>query len=203
MSTTPKPTFEFCAYRYLVQWLRDEQYLHQTLSSKPTPDDIRDALRYFQVARTFRNLAKIQISQLVLELFDNAEKQQSLTPTQKVVALASEFRNSFGSYNISAASKLFWLKHRTPYIIYDSRAARSLRAMGCTFENGNYTQYSDCWREQFYKREKSLSFAASRLNEIRPFLPNWHDPEEYLKSIPGEPWFLERVFDIYLWENGG
>jgi hypothetical protein len=119
------------------------------------------------------------------------------------MTLASRFRERFAQFNLAAASKLLWLKHRRPYIIYDSRAVKALRDLGCRFENANYSEYYNCWRNQYSQREKTIKQAASRLHEVRAFLPPWHGTKAELKALASRPWFLERVFDIYLWEVGG
>ena len=43
--------------------------------------------------------------------------------------------------------------------------------------------------------------AASKLHEVRTFLPQQRSEPELI-ALASQPWFLERVFDIYLWEMG-
>ena len=164
-----------------------------------------DLLRrpYFQVARTFAGLASDEAAQAVVDALRDVDVDSALAPEAKVPALASRFRERFNQFNVSAASKLFWLKHKLPYVIYDSRAVNALRDLGCAFENANYAQYCRCWREQYAQRQDAIKKAASRLHEVRAFLPSWHGSDEELNSLAKQPWFLERVFDIYLWEMGG
>jgi hypothetical protein len=45
--------------------------------------------------------------------------------------------------------------------------------------------------------------ASELLREIQPFLAAWHKSKESIGELTREVWFLERVFDIYLWELGG
>ncbi len=47
---------EYCASRFLVQWMRHEQRLHNSISANPDNEVIKDALAYFQVSRSFGGL---------------------------------------------------------------------------------------------------------------------------------------------------
>lgn len=195
--------FEYCALRFLMQWEQRERTLHGQIANNPSLDQIRSALRYFQVARTFRGLKSDQAAQAVADALCQVDEQSALSPEQKVTTLASRFKATFSQFNLSASSKLFWLRHKRPYIIYDSRAVAALRDLGCTFENANYVEYCNCWRNQYNQRKDAIKKAACRLHEVRSFLPLWHQTEAELKALALQPWFLERVFDIYLWEMGG
>jgi len=105
----------------------------------------------------------------------------------------------FANASRSASSKLFWLKHKDSYVIYDRRAVTALRHLGCNFPNANYGEYWKCWQEQYSQHRTAIETAASRLPDVRAFLP-WHRTEEELMALASQQWFLERVFDIYLWE---
>lgn len=130
MSVVDLP-FEFCALRFLLQWERSERFIYEQISKNPTQDQIRSALRYFQVARTFKGLKSAEAAQYVVDALDEVSKRSSLGPVEKVNALAAAFQKRFAQFNRSAASKLFWLKCREPYIIYDSRAVLALKELGC------------------------------------------------------------------------
>jgi hypothetical protein len=199
----PELPFEYCALRFLIQWEQREKSLHQQIVGNPSLVHIRSALRYFQVARTFPGLGSDEAAQAVADALRNVDGQMQLSPEQKVTTLASQFRDRFNQFNLSPSSKLFWLKHKQPYIIYDSRAVTALRELGCNFQNANYSEYCRCWQEQYGQRRTAIQKAASRLREVRAFLPSWHRTELELTALASHPWFLERVFDIYLWEMGG
>lgn len=200
---TPQPSFEYYALRFLLQWEQRERELHTQLANDPTLQQLRAGLHYFQVARNFAGLRADDTAQAILEALMNIDFQEGPSPDEKVVALASRFRERLGKFNLSAASKLLWLRHKRPYIIYDSRAVHALRKLGSILENGNYAQYARCWREEYTQRENEIKKAASRLNEVRAFLTPWDGSAAELMAITAEPWFLERVFDTYLWEMGG
>jgi hypothetical protein len=199
---TPQLPFEYCALRFLLQWEQREKALHDEFAGNPTLTQIRSALRYFQVARTFAGLASDEAAQDVADALRQVDDDSHLSPEVKVTTLASRFREKFNQFNLSASSKLFWLKHREPYVIYDSRSVAALRDFGGSFDNANYGEYCKCWREQYIRRQLAIKQAASRLREIRSFLP-YDRTEAELTTLASQPWFVERVFDIYLWEMGG
>jgi hypothetical protein len=203
MDITELP-FEFCALRFLVQWEQGEKALHEQIAGNPSLTQIRSALRYFQVARTFKGLKSDEAAQAVADAFREVAGRSQLSPEEKVSALASRFQERFKQFNLSASSKLLWLKFKEPYVIYDSRAVRALKDMGCKLKDKiTYGEYCRHWREHYGQREAAIKKAASRLPEVKAFLPPWHRTEAELTQLAAQPWFLERVFDIYLWERGG
>jgi hypothetical protein len=199
----PELPFEYCALRFLIQWKQREKSLHDQMAGNPSLAEIRSALRYFQVARTFKGLRSDDAAQAVVDAFRNVDEQSQLSPEDKVSNLALRFKEKFNQFNLSASSKLFWLKHKEPYVIYDSRAVAALRELGRDFPNANYAAYCKCWRDQYSQHKKAISQASSRLREVKAFLPPCHRTETDLATLVSQSWFLERVFDTYLWEIGG
>ena len=130
------PGFEFCAFRFLIQWQEDEQKLHAAISSStPAATDIRGALSYFQVARNFRDLDQPEKTAFVLNSLLEVRADQTLqTPGAKVARLTQRLQEEFDQDNLLAASKLLWLSYREPYIVYDGRAVTALiRDLGYRF----------------------------------------------------------------------
>ena len=199
---TPELPFEYCALSFLLQWEQQERALHDQIVDNPSVQQIRSALGYFQAARTFKGLGSDEVAQCVVDMLLQVDGNLKLPPEDKVTALALRFKGRFGKLNLSAASKLLWLKHKLPYIIYDSRVVNALRKVGCNFEDGNYSEYCRCWRNQYSRVEEAIKKAAARLGEVRAFLP-WYQTELELTGLVSQPWFPERVFDTYLWEKGG
>lgn len=200
-----KYPFEFCALRYLLQWQRKEKKLHKLIKSDGLePAALRQALRYFQVARNFKGLKLDARASLIVESLLSIRANSHLNPEEKVVELATEFKNSEFQNNISASSKLLWLSHRRPYIIYDSRAFTALK------ENyrhegkaKDYISFCKSWRTAYKDCEPDISLAVNRLPNVRSFLPGSTPPDKSLLSLVNKQWFKERVFDVYLWELGG
>jgi hypothetical protein len=200
---TPEMPFEYCALRFLIQWEQRERTLHDRIAGNPSLGDIRSALRYFQVARTFKGLKSDEAAQAVADAFLQTDGQSLILPEQKVMTLASRFKDKFNRFNLSASSKLFWLRHKEPYVIFDARAVSALKDLGSTFGNANYSEYCKSWRDQYSRCQAAIKTAASRLPEVKAFLSPWHRTKTELRELASQPWFLERVFDIYLWEIGG
>lgn len=195
--------FEFCALRFLLQWEQREKKLHALMKDNPSRDDIRKSLRYFQVARNFKELKSDNKVDYILNAIHNVSRKQSLSPEAKVTELAKQFKSEFQTFNLSAASKLLWLRYKSPFIVYDSRAVKALKRLGCHFDERNYSKYCDQWKTQYEKHKSEVKTATARLVEIRSFFPVWHQSEGVLVLLISKPWFLERVFDVYLWEKGG
>jgi hypothetical protein len=59
------------------------------------------------------------------------------------------------------------------------------------------------WKTLYAQHESDVVRAAQRLPKLQPFFGSWGETRESLASIAKRRWFLERVFDIYLWELGG
>jgi len=196
--------FEFCALRFLLQWQGKEKALHRQIRATPTIDELRKALRYFQVARNFKGLKEQQKAEAALASLLRVRARQSLLPVERVKALADEFQGEFQQLNLSAASKLLWLSSRKPFIIYDSRAVTALRDFyKYKFDRKNYAEYCVAWRAEYTKHKGEIKAAVSRLPEVRAFMPAWPLTDDEMLRLVKASWFKERVFDIYLWEVGG
>jgi hypothetical protein len=103
---------------------------------------------------------------------------------------------------ISAASKFLWLLHKTPVVIYDDRACRCLNSLaGAQFSTEDYSAYRAGWNVQFKQFEPDILSACSGLTNLETFAPD-EEAKTSLRSQVGERWFLERVFDKFLWWNG-
>lgn len=193
--------YEFCSLRFLLQWDRAEEKLRFEFRDGPNVKVLRRALKHFQVARNFKGLKSDEVAKWIIVAL-NKVAATSLPPEQKVVALARKFRNKFSQFNLSAASKLLWLKGDNGVIIYDARAVAALCDMGSAFEKRDYAAYCKSWRRKFSARRKKIRAAAKRLPEARGFLPRKYQ-NKGLDALVTKKWFVDRVFDIYLWEAGG
>ena len=118
--------------------------------------------------------------------------------------LAEIFEKRFNQYNLSAASKLLWLSYSEPYVVYDNRAVTALRdEFGHRFEERDYSAYSKVWREEYVIFEGSIQSAVEQLPTGGMFMRACPFSDQELIRGAKETWFLERVFDIFLWEIGG
>jgi hypothetical protein len=196
---------EFCALRFLLQWLGSEQSLYRAIASSPTDEDIRKALAYFQVSRNFKGLSKEPAKvTLIRDALLNTRSNRILSADMKVEELARALQLRFEQFNLSAASKLLWLSFREPYVIYDKRAVEALsQKFKHKFSHRSYSQYAGAWRSQYADLESAIGTAVKELPKGRMFMPACRLTDEELLRLAGEAWFKERVFDIFLWEVGG
>lgn len=201
MKTKELP-YEYCALRFLTQWERKERSLYEVISRAPSANDVRKALRYFQVARGFRGL-RAEAEKIVAALATKCRGLNAKNVVSRVDGIAKSFEQDFGSRNLSAASKLLWLSRRNPVVILDSRSVASLGALGSKFDPRDYAAYYECWRAEFTKRRRQIKKAVSRLVTIKMFTAAWYKSPGELRKDLSSDWFVERTFDLFLWELGG
>ncbi len=194
--------YEYCAYRYLELWERFEKSLYRAISGTHSASQIRDALKYYKIARNFKGLKDDVVATNVSKELLKVDGCRGIY-SENVKDLASRFKKSCNQYNLSAASKLLWLRYRSPYLIYDSRAVTALHRMGNKFKNADYTLYCEAWRREFEKRSNEISLAARGLVSLpREYTAAFTQTDDELTKLVHSKWFIERVFDIYLWEIG-
>lgn len=197
--------FEFCALRYLLLWQRKEEALHISVKkAMPEVDDLRKALRHFQVARNFRGLEQDKKVELVRHALLKIRGDGALSAEDKVMSLTKAFKDKGFQYNLSASSKLLWLSLRKPFIIYDSRSLSALQSKySHSAKKTDYEAFCASWREAYKSHNEAILRAVNELPKVRSFLPGATPPDTRLLALVNKPWFRERVFDIYLWELGG
>ncbi len=194
---------EFCAYRYLQQWERKEKPLHNAMAGNPSAQQIRDSLKHYGIARNFKGLKDDGIAEKISHELINVSDDESQSAPEKVVALASRFKEHFGKFNISAASKLLWLRNKEPYLIYDSKAINALISLGNKLDKSDYFSYYTVWQQEYKKRKKEITVATNGLVDLpRKYTAAFDLTDSQLTKLVQSKWFNERVFDIYLWEIG-
>ena len=87
-----------------------------------------------------------------------------------------------------ATSKILWLKFRSPIVVYDKYVAIVVR-LKWNDPTFTYEIFCDKWRKKFEANEKEIREACAKLPQ------GCLDGEE---EITSQPWFEERVFDLYL-----
>lgn len=183
-------------------WDREESELHERMGHNPTPDVIHKSLKHFGVGRSFAGIASDPSAlPYIADALRDITQHGNLTANEaqeKVTLLTKQFKTKFKRSNLSAASKLLWLKHLTPFIIYDSRATLALGFA----KKPTYAVYCAEWRLNYESSRSAIAAASSRLCEIRGFLSSWLRSPDALSTITREDWFHERTFDVYLWETG-
>ena len=192
----------YCALRYLLLWEQHEKELHASMSTTPNLESLRKSLHYFRVSRTFRGIDNEATANLVLTALLGATDSGDVSPAEAVGQLAVRFTRDFQQNNLSAATKLLWLRHRRPFLVYDARAVAALKDMNYKFDTRSYAEYAEAWISAYKENKDSVLDAVALLPALQPFLASWHLSSASIERLVQKPWFRERVFDIFLWERG-
>jgi len=195
------PPFEYCALSFLEKWVRNERRLHDEISADAPIDSIRDALATFRVSRSFPELSK-KIKLVRSALLRVSGRPTRLNVVSRVDALADQFGEDFGSRNLSAASKLLWLRYRSPVVILDARSVAALCRLGRLSKPDSYASYHTAWCEEFEHRQSDVSDACRKLLKVEAFTSAWRTSTSAFRSEVTTRWFAERSFDAFLWELG-
>lgn len=126
MDTFLNIPYEYCAQQYLLFWENREKKMHKYMSGAPTSDEIRYTLKHYSIARNFKGLAEDHVAIKIAHELLYVSNKNGGDISDKVIDLATRFEKHFNKFNLSAASKLLWLRHKRPYLIYDSRALSAL-----------------------------------------------------------------------------
>lgn len=198
------PRLSYCAFKYLGQWIQYEDALHQSFKKAASPQMFREALQYFQISRSFEGIAVPKRLDAARRLYLTAAVTSRQSPEHRVEALAAAFEKRFGKYNVSAASKLLWLKYREPFVVMDSRAVKALKWLtGKRFASNDYAAYAAVWRDHYAAERVRIRAAAMLVPSAAAFLPTNRLSKSELAAICSAEWFRERVLDIFLREVGG
>jgi hypothetical protein len=200
--------FRFFAMHYLNDWCTDDSRFCADVMRDNDPvrrrDGLWEAAKYYKVTRTLPTLDGEERLAAALAAIDAVPLPVTdATVDAAVRDLASRFEELYGRYAVSAASKFLWLVHRWPVVILDERAGKCLRSSGCRFAKGDYAAYRREWRKQFTEREQVIRDACANLQRVNDFsLASWM-PDANFVELTSAKWFHERVFDKFLWWNGG
>ena len=110
---------------------------------------IQGGAGYFKVARNFPTSFDVDRGhERLAPVRDALERYRSTRPSESTVPnvvakLRAELGAPYGGGDrLSAATKLLWLMHRAPVIIYDFQAREALGGRG-----GDYDNFVELWRE--------------------------------------------------------
>lgn len=203
---TELPPFEFCAMRFLELWLRTEEPIHRGMIDPQLasmPDNLTKMLSHYSVQRNFPELENGNknrtITLLLLEVVEKA-----LPPVEAVQELTAALQNVFSKRNLSAASKLLWMRFRYPFVIVDRQAVNALqKGLNRSFDKSNYGEFFAVWNEEYAKRADAIQNASVGLVALpKKYTAAFALDDAKLKDLVSQRWFQARVFDIYLWEIG-
>ena len=166
--------FEFCALDYLNNWQRYDRDFCRRLQSADFEERRKalvDAAKYYRITRNFklRFDSGIRLTDIVKVLDSISGSSVDRDYVSEVEKFTSEINRIYGQRNLSAASKLLWLKCKCPVIILDSRALKALRKEKKIIEPVSYANYCDTWLFAFRNKREEIVSAAAKLESVLEF----------------------------------
>ncbi|WP_129591359.1 hypothetical protein [Salinicola tamaricis] len=198
--------FNYFALMYLNDWYWWDKPFSERIGG-PDKDDSLEAFhgaaKYYKVTRNFsglKNEKRLATAEaLVLDVKGPISANEAC---ETVRALAASFQEKYGKNAISAASKLLWLRFKSPIIIFDGRAVAWLRANKYKVPYGaSYDTYCEKWLLAFDRHEERIREACEGLINVKQYSLVAEENHGELEGLVRQRWFLERVFDKYLWFN--
>lgn len=189
------PSFEKCARNYLGFWLEWDEPCHSVITNSDASKNeklcaLGRAIWFYRIFYGFHKKfeegkSRYEPVLCILEstsgLEDNASAAEIADKTHAFIdKLHGVYTNK---RNISAASKLLWLKFRHPFIIYDEMARAALGA-----KYHDLCDYYGKWLEQYEQHRGEIESVCASLASKA--------------EVARERWFHERVFDNWIWTKG-
>jgi hypothetical protein len=152
---------------------------------------------YFRISRNFHRVFDVELGlerlEPVLEVLEpyRALHLNVTTMCATVATLRIALGANYGGGDkLSAATKFLWLLRRAPAIIYDSQARFALGA-----PTGDYDRYVELWLRGHRENRTEIQEVCAALSiGTATAIP-------FTRGAAPE-WFLQRVYDIYLWSAG-
>lgn len=208
--------FKFFALAYLNDWWQYDKSFVSGLSpsAKSRRESLVRAATYYQVIRLFPkrhdSSAATRLDNALAELDGALSAVNNVLTPNNVDVIVENLANRLGSVYkrktgktklISAASKFLWIRRQSA-VIYDARAHKCLKIMNAV-PGRSYASYRKAWMSEFQKYQPHIRSVCRRLSGsgVRDFAPDSR-ARRRLKSLVGQRWFHERVFDKFLWWNG-
>lgn len=204
----PKVGLKYCALRYLNQWVSEDRPCCEALAGRDDLEKSRtlaNAAAFYRIARNLprrydegKGLPRYQPVLKIIDALNPVDFQdEKVLPSIKKVR--DEISAQYGGRDVLVlTTKLLWLKMKSPIIIYDSQARKALQVAP-----GKIDKYYSLWREKFSEYGEQIQDACACLQEMHEYTEN---PEittpQYIAKTAAQPWFRERVFDVYLWYLG-
>jgi len=195
------------AFSYLDQWCNADKRFTEGIAIGQVNDrrvrSIQEAANFYGVSRSLPMLKseRHRLERALDEVFSVPEPAMNddRSVIEAVDDLAHRFKTVYGRFALSAASKLLWLRFKSPIVIYDSRAQSALTKLARRPNRWEYKCYLPKWREQFTSHRGEIAAACNELDRVREFSPADTMSDDEFAETTAAPWFHERVFDRYLW----
>jgi hypothetical protein len=200
-------SLEYFSFHYLDMWLKHDKNCHEILNHG-SPEQklvaITKATKFYSVARTLPKDYDVDINkpryEPILEIIDGINANDFVNnPLDAIKRVNGQISNAYGNNGVlSATTKLLWLKVRSPVIIYDAQVRRALNT-----EAGNFEAFYQAWQNDYENHREEIAAVCAQLSTVARYAYNQDiATEAYVREISAQPWFQERVFDVYLWDRG-
>lgn len=205
------PTFEYCSLKYLDLWLSGECRWVEAMRGDDRAAKLQAMANFAKAYRISRNFHLkhelkdgVQAERFgeILNIIDPLTEADfagdELLP--KLSAIRKQISARYGGSDVlSGTTKFLWLKVQSPIIIFDGQARVALDTKYADID-GFYVR----WRNSYEIHALEIAQACSNLDQVRRYCV---DPAavtpRFIDRVASQPWFHERVFDIYLWTLGG
>lgn len=200
-----KKTFEYCSLQYLNQWLSNDMNYCKALASGDEENKLtalRDAGAFYKVARNLpteydKNQGRFKP---VLDIIDSLSPADFNNDVVKSIReIEQKISKEYGNRNVlSLTTKFLWLKIKSPILIYDyqARIATGTNA-------GDLASYYEKWHEGFAINRDRIISACAKLKNMGEYTVNQKIATiDFIEDVSANTWFHERVYDIYLWNQG-
>lgn len=202
-----KHSWEYFSLHYLEMWLRHDRIYHESLNNGTREErliSIKKAATYYKVARNIPKKHDEDIGRAryepILNVLDKAIAADFSCDTVKAISkVQKKISKAYGDRGVlSITTKLLWLKIRDPIIIYDSQARKALNT-----EDGDLSGFYEAWRTKYSAHSEDIATVCAKLSSVSKYsCDQIIATPAYVQTISAQPWFQERVFDVYLWHEG-
>lgn len=202
-----KYSWEYFSLYYLDMWLRHDRLYHESLNNGTREEkliSIKKAATYYNVARNLpkehdEDIGRARYEPL-LDIIDQVCASEFSNDTiTSIINVQNTISEAYGDRSVlSLTTKFLWLRIRNPIIIYDSQARRALNT-----NNGDLSEFYKAWRIEYDAHSNDIAAACTKLSGVSKYsCDQTIATPTYVQHISAEPWFQERVFDVYLWHKG-
>lgn len=202
-----KYSLEYCSLHYLDMWLKHDRHYHESINNGTRQEKlaaIKKATTYYKVAR---NLPKKYDEDMdyerfepIIKILDKVITSDFTNNTERsIIRVQDKISKAYGDRSVlSITTKLLWLKIRNPIIVYDSQARTALNT-----PDGDLLLFYKAWRAKYNMHSKAIATVCAKLSNVAEYsYDQTIATPSYVKDISAQPWFQERVFDMYLWHEG-
>lgn len=196
--------YGYHAMSYLNQWLRNDSRWHFSLNSNNDRSNklqtIKEVATHYRVARNWRTVSKDpERYGPILDFLQSCEGVPADDVAGFVISTADSLKQLNDDRNVlSMTSKLLWVKFKSPIVIYDKQAKDALGVRG-----DDYSKFLDVWKRRFLEEKGAISLACRSLYKGVDFCVRPDLKLDELEEITSSEFFMERVFDLKLWTDGG